>query len=110
MPVWATIIVAILAGLAAGLVTGLLHTLLGIPDILAGILTQIALYSINLNIMGKSNLPISYRNYTLVVSASNINMAILVGLGICAVVIAAMYWYFGTEQGSTIRSTGSNPQ
>ena len=108
-PVWATIIVAILAGLAAGLVTGLLHTLLGIPDILAGILTQIALYSINLNIMGKSNLPISYRNYTLVVSASNINMAILVGLGICAVVIAAMYWYFGTEQGSTIRSTGSNP-
>ena len=93
----------------AGLVTGLLHTLLGIPDILAGILTQIALYSINLNIMGKSNLPISYRNYTLVVSASNINMAILVGLGICAVVIAAMYWYFGTEQGSTIRSTGSNP-
>ena len=59
--------------------------------------------------MGKSNLPISYRNYTLVVSASNINMAILVGLGICAVVIAAMYWYFGTEQGSTIRSTGSNP-
>lgn len=68
-PVWATIIVAILAGLAAGLVTGLLHTLLGIPDILAGILTQIALYSINLNIMGKSNLPISYRNYTLVVSA-----------------------------------------
>ena len=108
-PVWATIIVAILAGLAAGLVTGLLHTLLGIPDILAGILTQIALYSINLNIMGKSNLPISYRNYTLVVSASNINMAILVGLGICAVVVAAMYWYFGTEQGSTIRSTGSNP-
>ena len=108
-PVWATIIVAILAGLAAGLVTGLLHTLLGIPDILAGILTQIALYSINLNIMGKSNLPISYRNYTLVVSASNINMAILVGLGICAIVIAAMYWYFGTEQGSTIRSTGSNP-
>ena len=91
-PVWATIIVAILAGLAAGLVTGLLHTLLGIPDILAGILTQIALYSINLNIMGKSNLPISYRNYTLVVSASNINMAILVGLGICAVVVAAMYW------------------
>ena len=94
-PVWATIIVAILAGLAAGLVTGLLHTLLGIPDILAGILTQIALYSINLNIMGKSNLPISYRNYTLVVSASNINMAILVGLGICAVVIAAALGFIG---------------
>jgi putative ABC transport system permease protein len=108
-PIWSAIVVAILAGLAAGLVTGLLHTLLGIPDILAGILTQIALYSINLNIMGKSNLPISYRKYSLVISASDINRAILIGLIIAAVIIAAMYWYFGTEQGSTIRSTGSNP-
>lgn len=108
-PVWAAVIVAILAGLIAGLVTGLLHTLLGIPDILSGILTQIALYSINLNIMGKSNLPISYRNYSLVISASNINLAIIIGLVIAAIIIAAMYWYFGTEQGSTIRSTGSNP-
>ncbi len=108
-PVWATILVAILAGLLAGLITGLLHTLLGIPDILAGILTQIALYSINLNIMGKSNLPISYRNYKLVISASNINLAIIIGLGISAIVISAMYWYFGTEQGATIRTTGSNP-
>ena len=65
--VWVALIVAILAGIAAGLITGLLHTLLGIPDILAGILTQIALYSINLNIMGRSNLPISYRNYALVI-------------------------------------------
>lgn len=108
-PIWLAMIVAIIAGLLAGLVTGLLHTLLGIPDILAGILTQIALYSINLNIMGKSNLPISYRNYSLVISASNINMAIIIGLCIAAIIIAAMYWYFGTEQGSTIRSTGSNP-
>ena len=102
--VWVALIVAILAGIAAGLITGLLHTLLGIPDILAGILTQIALYSINLNIMGRSNLPISYRNYALVISASDINLSIIIALG-----IAAMYWYFGTEQGSTIRSTGSNP-
>ena len=108
-PIWLALIVAVIAGLLAGLVTGLLHTLLGIPDILAGILTQIALYSINLNIMGKSNLPISYRNYSLIISASNINMAIIIGLVIAAVIIAAMYWYFGTEQGSTIRSTGSNP-
>lgn len=108
-PIWLALIVAVIAGLLAGLVTGLLHTLLGIPDILAGILTQIALYSINLNIMGKSNLPISYRNYSLVISASNINMAIIIGLVIAAIIIAAMYWYFGTEQGSTIRSTGSNP-
>lgn len=109
VPVWIALIVAVLAGIAAGLVTGLLHTLLGIPDILAGILTQIALYSINLNIMGKSNLPISYRNYDLVISASCINKAIIIGLCIAAIVIIAMYWYFGTEQGSTIRSTGSNP-
>ena len=107
--VWVALIVAILAGIAAGLITGLLLTLLGIPDILAGILTQIALYSINLNIMGRSNLPISYRNYALVISASDINLSIIIALGIAAIVIAAMYWYFGTEQGSTIRSTGSNP-
>ena len=108
-PIWAAMLVSVAAGLLAGLVTGLLHTLLGIPDILSGILTQIALYSINLNIMGKSNLPISYRNYSLVISASNINMAIIIGLVVVALVIAVMYWYFGTEQGTTIRSTGSNP-
>lgn len=108
-PIWAAMLVSVAAGLLAGLVTGLLHTLLGIPDILSGILTQIALYSINLNIMGKSNLPISYRNYSLVISASNINMAIIIALVVVALVIAAMYWYFGTEQGTTIRSTGSNP-
>lgn len=108
-PIWVAMLVAVAAGLLAGLVTGLLHTLLGIPDILSGILTQIALYSINLNIMGKSNLPISYRNYLLVISASNINMAIIIALIVVAVVIVAMYWYFGTEQGTTIRSTGSNP-
>ena len=108
-PIWVAMLVAVAAGLLAGLVTGLLHTLLGIPDILSGILTQIALYSINLNIMGKSNLPISYRNYSLVISASNINMAIILALIVVAIVIVAMYWYFGTEQGTTIRSTGSNP-
>lgn len=107
--IWVAMLVAVAAGLLAGLVTGLLHTLLGIPDILSGILTQIALYSINLNIMGKSNLPISYRNYSLVISASNINMAIIIALIVVAIVIVAMYWYFGTEQGTTIRSTGSNP-
>lgn len=108
-PVWVAVISALLAGLLAGLITGFLHTLLGIPDILSGILTQIALYSVNLNIMGKSNLPVSYRNYPLILSASNINIAIIVGLGFAAIIVAAMYWYFGTEQGSTIRSTGSNP-
>lgn len=109
VPIWIAMIVALIAGLLTGLITGLLHTLLGIPDILAGILTQIALYSINLNIMGKANLPVSYRNYDLLISGSNILWAIIIGLTFAFVVIAAMYWYFGTEQGSTIRSTGSNP-
>ncbi len=109
VPIWPATLIALAAGILAGLVTGFLHTVLGIPDILAGILTQIALYSINLNIMGKANLPISYRNYTLILSGSNIGRAIIVGLSFAVVVIGLMYWYFGTEQGSTIRSTGSNP-
>lgn len=108
-PVWLALLMSVVAGLIAGLITGFLHTVLDIPDILAGILTQIALYSINLNIMGKSNLPISYRNYSLIISASNINMAIVIGLIISAIIIMFMYWYFGTEQGSSIRATGSNP-
>lgn len=108
-PVWLATLAALGAGILAGLITGILHTVLGIPDILAGILTQIALYSVNLNIMGKSNLPVSYRNYSLILSASNIPHAILIGLVLSAVIICLMYWYFGTEQGSTIRSTGSNP-
>ena len=109
VPVWAAVLIALLAGVLAGLITGFLHTVLGIPGILAGILTQIALYSVNLNIMGKANLPVSYRNYNLLLSASNINLAIIIGLVLVAVVIIFMYWYFGTEQGSAIRSTGSNP-
>lgn len=108
-PAWLAALVALAAGLIAGLVTGLLHTKLGIPDILSGILTQIALYSVNLNIMGKANLPVSYRNYNLILSASNIKLAIVIGAGFAVVVIALMYWFFGTELGSTIRATGSNP-
>lgn len=108
-PCWIAILVAILAGLLAGLITGLLHTLLGIPDILAGILTQIALWSINLNIMGKANQTINGRKYALVLQSGNTTMAIIIGLAIAAIVIAALYWYFGTEQGSSIRATGCNP-
>lgn len=108
-PAWAAALTALAAGILAGLVTGFLHTRLGIPDILSGILTQIALYSVNLNIMGKANLPVSYRNYQLILSASNIKAAIAIGLAFAAVLIGLMYWYFGTEMGSTIRATGSNP-
>ena len=88
--------------------TGLLHTALGIPDILAGILTQIALYSINLNIMGKSNQAVSVDQYDLVVSLRYISHAITVGVIFLIIIIAVLYWYFGTEQGFTIRCTGCN--
>ena len=96
------------AGLLAGLVTGILHTILGIPDILAGILSQIALYSINMNIMGKSNAAISIDNYHLVVSLRYINSAIIVGLIFLAAIVCILYWFFGTELGYTIRATGCN--
>ena len=105
----AALLIAILAGLAAGLITGLLHTLLGIPPILAGILTQIALYSINLNIMGMANLAVSVDQYPLLLSSRKITASILIALVLIAIVISALYWYFGTEQGSAIRATGCNP-
>ena len=105
----AALLIAILAGLAAGLITGLLHTLLGIPPILAGILTQIALYSINLNIMGMANLAVSVDQYPLLLSSRKITASILIALVLIAIVIMALYWYFGTEQGSAIRATGCNP-
>lgn len=105
----AALLIAILAGLAAGLITGLLHTLLGIPPILAGILTQIALYSINLNIMGMANLAVSVDQYPLLLSSRKITASILIALVLIVIVIMALYWYFGTEQGSAIRATGCNP-
>ena len=106
----AALLIAILAGLATGLITGLLHTLLGIPPILAGILTQIALYSINLNTMtGMANLAVSVDQYPLLLSSRKITASILIALVLIAIVITALYWYFGTEQGSAIRATGCNP-
>lgn len=109
-PAWAALIVAVLAGVLAGLCTGLLHTKLGIPAILAGILTQFSLYSINLRIMGMAaNKSVSVDQYDLVISARHIPSSIVTGLLIALVVISVFYWYFGTEQGSALRSTGSNP-
>ncbi|MBQ5986361.1 MAG: ABC transporter permease [Clostridia bacterium] len=109
-PAWVALLVALLAGCLAGFVTGLLHTKLGIPAILSGILTQFALYSINLHIMGMAaNKAISVDKYTLILSSRHIPMAILVGFLIALALIALMYWYFGTEQGSALRATGSNP-
>ena len=110
VPVWAALLVAVAAGLLAGFVTGLLHTKLGIPPILSGILVQIALYSINLHIMGMSaNKAINVNNYALLISARNIVLAIIVAAVVVVVLIGLLYWFFGTEIGSAIRATGCNP-
>ncbi len=101
---------AFVAGMAAGFITGVLHTIFGIPDILAGILTQIALYSINLNITGgKANQAVSVDQFDLIVSLRYISMTILVTGIITIAIIAILYWFFGTEMGFTIRATGCNP-
>ena len=108
--IWVALLCACIAGLLAGLCTGLLHTKLGIPPILAGILTQIALYSINLNIMDRhANQALSVDKYSLILSSRNLTSAIVIGLLFAAVLIVVLYWYFGTEQGSAIRATGCNP-
>ncbi len=110
IPAPVALLLAFGAGLIAGFVTGILHTVLGIPAILAGILTQIALYSINLRIMGNmANKPVSVDKYFLVISSRNIPRALLVGGCIVLVIIIVMYWFFGTEMGCSIRATGSNP-
>ena len=109
-PAWLAMLVAVIAGILAGLCTGLLHVKLGIPVILAGILTQFSLYSINLRIMGMaSNKAISVDKYDLILSSRYVSSAILIGAIFVLVLIAVMYWYFGTEQGSAIRATGCNP-
>ena len=109
-PAGAALIVALIAGLLAGLVTGLLHTKLGIPAILAGILTQFSLYSVNLHIMGMAaNKAVSVDKFHLLLSSRNIPSAILTALFIAFILICLFYWYFGTEQGSAIRATGNNP-
>ena len=108
-PAWAALLVALIAGILAGFCTGMLHTKLGIPAILSGILTQFALYSVNLHIMGMAaNKAVSVDKFNLVLSSRNIPSAIITGLIIAAVLVALAYWYFGTEQGSALRSTGDN--
>ena len=105
---YVALILAFLAGMLAGLVTGLFHTALGIPPILAGILTQLGLYSINMRIMGKANQAISVMQYDVLVSLRYIPHACLLTTGFCIVIIALLYWFFGTEIGCSIRATGSN--
>ena len=107
---WLALAAATLAGLIAGLVTGILHTRLGIPAILSGILTQFALYSINLAIMGFSaNRAVSVDRYALSISSRYINVALITGALIAVALVSVLYWYFGTEHGSAMRATGNNP-
>lgn len=110
---WAAMLMAFIAGMLAGLITGLLHTLMGIPAILAGILTQLALYSINLKIMGKANQSINVNQTDVLVSLRWVkdfafhNPLITVGI-VVAILIGILYWFFGTEMGCSIRATGTN--
>ena len=118
---WVALLAAVLSGMAAGLVTGLLHTACGIPAILSGILTQLALYSLNLRIMAigdaaktKATLAVSVDRHGLLVSSRHIrelglNNPLLLLAFLVAAVIGILYWFFGTEQGSALRATGSNP-
>ena len=117
---WLALLMAVIAGMLAGLVTGLLHTACGIPAILAGILTQLALYSLNLRIMAigdtaatKASLALSPDRNSLIVSSRFVrslglsNPLILLVIAVAAV-IGLLYWFFGTELGSSLRATGSN--
>ena len=112
---WIAVLAAFIAGVLAGLATGFFHTKCGIPAILAGILTQLALYSINLRIMGgKSNQTVSVDKYDLLASQRyvrelGLNNPLPLMLLVLAVVIGILYWFFGTEKGCSIRATGANP-
>ena len=113
--VWVSMLAATAVGMLAGLATGIFHTFMGIPAILAGILTQLSLYSVNLKIMGKANQAINVDKYNLLVSLRNIknvplsrNTILIVAI-ICVILIAILYWFFGTELGCSLRATGCNP-
>ena len=118
---WAALVLAVIAGMLSGLVTGLLHTACGIPAILSGILTQLALYSINLRIMAigsgastKATLALSVDKQALLLSSRyirevSLRKPLLLLAVLTAAVIAVLYWFFGTELGCSLRATGANP-
>lgn len=110
---WLAMLAAFAAGLVAGAITGLLHTFMGIPPILAGILTQLSLYSVNLKIMGKANQSVNVNKTELLISLRWVkelafrNPIITVGV-VLIILIGVLYWFFGTEMGCSIRATGIN--
>ncbi|MBQ9990630.1 MAG: ABC transporter permease [Lachnospiraceae bacterium] len=103
-----SLLMAFLAGCAAGFITGILHTKFGIPAILAGILTQLGLYSVNLRILGGANLTLSDRKYKLLVNLKNIYPSLVVCVIFTVIIIGILYWFFGTEMGHSLRATGCN--
>lgn len=109
VPAWISILVAFVAGMLTGVITGLLQTALGVPSILAGILTQLSLYTVNLLILGKSMVGIYSGSYDLLLSVSDINSAIAVCIAVITVVIIGLWLFFYTEVGLTLKSTGDNP-
>ena len=106
---WIAMLCAVLAGLLAGTVTGLLHVLLGIPPILAGILTQMVLWSVNLKILGKANQALPARSINVLLTQMNIPAALPVLLGWAAVLVTLLVLFFSTELGCALRATGCNP-
>ena len=106
--VYAAMLVSFAVGMLAGLLTGVFHTLMGIPAILSGILTQLILWSVNLKIMGKSNIGLSARTFDVLVTQLKTNATLIVLAIASILLIAALYWFFGTEFGASIRATGSN--
>ena len=106
--IYICLVCAFLAGCLAGFVTGILHTKFGIPAILAGILSQLALYSINLRILDGSNLTVGLDKVNMLLSSRNDMRAMLVGGAFAVVIIAVLYWFFGTERGHSVRATGAN--
>lgn len=115
-PLPVAMICAFIAGMLAGAITGFFHTFMGIPAILSGILTQLILWSVNLKIMGiardsssAANIALSARNFDLCVSMMEMHKSLIVLEVFAVVIIATLYWFFGTEYGSTLRATGANP-
>ena len=106
--VWAAMGVAFLVGMVTGVVTGVFHTVMGIPAILAGLLTQLILWSVNLKIMGKANQALPARNFDVLVTQLRKYESLVYLALACVIIVAALYWFFGTRYGMSIRATGCN--
>ncbi|MEG1779287.1 MAG: ABC transporter permease, partial [Oscillospiraceae bacterium] len=108
-----SLLIATIGGMFAGIVTAILHTKLKIPALLSGILSMLALYSINIRIMGAPNTPLNGETTIVtmlcdILPFSKSTVTMILGVLVVAILIAALYWFFGTEVGCAIRATGNN--